>query len=221
MRESIWIKWWGAGSALFELFTPFPGICICICIQICICISWVFYINVSISALCLSSYLHHICIQSVTATCRQLWGMFGQKYIFCNKKGISSAPLDRISSQLLFCISCPSVMRFAVSGINKQSGGSGNITECNSQGPKLIWARFGGAKGTELYLHCTVVTGGYGGYGGGTQTQGTTCCPCPCLTYVFRYNVFVHIFIWYLSTASYCICPHSHSIFVHILIWYL
>ena len=112
------------------------------------------YNNVSISALCLSSYLHHICIQSVTATCRQLWGMFGQKYLFLQQKGISSAPLDRISSQLLFCISCPSVMRFAVSGINKQSGGSGNITECNSQGPKLICARFGGSKGTELYLHC-------------------------------------------------------------------
>ena len=39
-------------------------------------------------------------------------------------------------------------MRFAVSGINKQSGGSGNITECKSQGPKLICARFGDLGGT-------------------------------------------------------------------------
>ena len=61
-------------------------------------------------------------------------------------------------------------MRFAVSGINKQSGGSGNITECKSQGPKLICARFGDLGGGGLYLHCTELTW-EGIWLGGTDTR--------------------------------------------------
>ena len=141
-----------------------------ICICICICITQIAYINVSISALCLSSYLHHICIQSVTATCRHPWGMFGQKYIFfSNVKRDFFGSVSRISSQLLFCISCPSVMRFAVSGINKQSGGSGNITECKSQGPKLICARFGDLGGGAIFALYWVDLGGI--WLGGTDTR--------------------------------------------------
>ena len=75
-------------------------------------------------------------------------------------------------------------MRFAVSGINKQSGGSGNITECKSQGPKLICARFGDLGGEGLYLHCTELT--WEGYGWEGQTPGTTCCSSPCLNRVLE-----------------------------------
>ena len=98
-----------------------------------------------------ASYLYSICYCHLPPTLGNVWSEIS---FFATKSGFLRLPSDRISSQLLFCISCPSVMRFAVSGINKQSGGSGNITECNSQGPKLIWARFGGSEGTELYLHC-------------------------------------------------------------------
>ena len=139
-------------------------------------------INIWLVFVLFASYLYSICYCHLPPSLGDVWS---EIYLFSNIKRDFFGSVSRISSQLLFCISCPSVMRFAVSGINKQSGGSGNITECKSQGPKLICARFGDlGGGGELYLHCTELT--WEGYGWEGQTPGTTCCSSPCLNRVLK-----------------------------------
>ena len=111
-------------------------------------------INIWLVFVLFASYLYSICYCHLPPSLGDVWS---EIYLFSNIKRDFFGSVSRISSQLLFCISCPSVMRFAVSGINKRSGGSGNITECSSQGPKLIWARFGDTRGLGCIsdvLHC-------------------------------------------------------------------
>ena len=103
-------------------------------------------INIWLVFVLFASYLYSICYCHLPPSLGDVWS---EIYLFYNIKRDFFGSVSRISSQLLFCISCPSVMRFAVSGINKQSGGSGNITECKSQGPKLICARFGDLGGVR------------------------------------------------------------------------
>ena len=111
-------------------------------------------INIWLVFVLFASYLYSICYCHLPPSLGDVWS---EIYLFSNIKRDFFGSVSRISSQLLFCISCPSVMRFAVSGINKQSGGSGNITECKSQGPKLICARFGDLGGGRSYI-CTVLS---------------------------------------------------------------
>ena len=136
-------------------------------------------INIWLVFVLFASYLYSICYCHLPPSLGDVWS---EIYLFSNIKRDFFGSVSRISSQLLFCISCPSVMRFAVSGINKQSGGSGNITECKSQGPKLICARFGDLGGSYI---CTVLSWLGRGYGWEGQTPGTTCCSSPCLNRVY------------------------------------